>query len=60
MSVDLSEADWFKSSHSGASQECVEIAFLPGGTVGVRDSKDPTGPALTFTAEDWDTFIVNI
>jgi hypothetical protein len=27
----------------------VELAALPDGTVGVRDSKDPHGPILTFT-----------
>jgi hypothetical protein len=36
---------WRKSSHSGEQGECVEVARL-GGAVGVRDSKDPGGPAL--------------
>ncbi len=49
-------ARWFKSSHSGGSQDCVEVAFLADGTVGVRDSKNPTGPALAFTPADWDAF----
>ncbi|WP_432420907.1 DUF397 domain-containing protein, partial [Nocardia cyriacigeorgica] len=29
--------------HSDASKECVEVAFVDGGLVGVRDSKNPTG-----------------
>ncbi|MFQ6397167.1 DUF397 domain-containing protein [Nocardia sp. KC 131] len=49
MSVDLSGAKWFKSSRSSSGKECVEIAFLDAGMVGVRDSKNPTGPALVFT-----------
>ncbi|MEW1700744.1 DUF397 domain-containing protein [Streptomyces sp. NPDC091278] len=40
---------WFKSSHSGGSgNNCVEVADArtAHATVGVRDSKDPSGPAL--------------
>ena len=51
-----SNPQWFKSSRSGASKNCVEVAFVPGGVVGVRDSKDPSGPALTFTADEWSSF----
>ncbi|MGQ4597220.1 DUF397 domain-containing protein [Nocardia sp. R6R-6] len=57
MAVDLSGACWFKSSRSETSGQCVEVAHLDGGVVGVRDSKNPTGPALTFTPGEWDTFI---
>ena len=56
MSADLSEARWFKSSHSGGSQECVEVAFIEGDAVGVRDSKDHGGPALSFTSVAWEAF----
>ncbi|WP_458689097.1 DUF397 domain-containing protein [Nocardia tengchongensis] len=49
--------NWFKSSHSGGQTDCVEVAWLPAGGVGVRDSKNPAGPALTFTAAEWTTFI---
>ncbi|MGK8557728.1 DUF397 domain-containing protein [Nocardia gipuzkoensis] len=60
MSNDLSGARWFKSSHSGADQDCVEVAFLDGGRIGLRDSKNPTGPALTFTPNAWDIFIAGV
>ncbi|MBF6163522.1 DUF397 domain-containing protein [Streptomyces gardneri] len=60
MKVDLSEAQWRKSSHSGGGQECVEVAHLAGGLVGVRDSKNPTGPAVIFTPGAWDTFTVGV
>lgn len=60
MSADLSEARWFKSSRSGGSKECVEVAFLGGGMVGVRDSKNPTGPALVFTPGEWEAFTAGV
>ncbi|MEU7766498.1 DUF397 domain-containing protein [Nocardia sp. NPDC049190] len=60
MTVDLSKAEWFKSSHSGTQADCVEVAFLVGGPVGVRDSKDPTGPALVFTPTEWAAFIAGV
>ncbi len=56
MNVDLSGAKWFKSTKSDATRDCVEVAFLDGGMVGVRDSKNPTGPALVFTPGEWDAF----
>jgi hypothetical protein len=50
-------ARWRKSSHSGANG-CVEVADGgEGGSVHVRDSTNPTGPALTFTAATWRAFI---
>ncbi|MFF5258353.1 DUF397 domain-containing protein [Actinomadura viridis] len=43
---ELSNARWRKSSHSHAgSGDCVEVAAVPG-SVGMRDSKDPSGPVL--------------
>lgn len=54
--VDLSNAKWFKSSRSGGDKACVEIAFLSNDLVGVRDSKNPSGPALTFTSVEWSAF----
>ncbi|MFQ6393159.1 DUF397 domain-containing protein [Nocardia sp. KC 131] len=56
MNIDLAGADWFKSSRSGAAENCVEVAFLPNSLVGVRDSKNPSGPALRFTAAEWSAF----
>ncbi|MFD8246372.1 DUF397 domain-containing protein [Nocardia sp. NPDC059691] len=60
MNIDFSEAKWFKSSRSGGDKACVEVAFLVEGGVGVRDSKNPTGPALVFTPGEWDTFTAGI
>ncbi|MEV6429049.1 DUF397 domain-containing protein [Nocardia sp. NPDC051463] len=60
MIADLSRAQWFKSSRSASKADCVEVAFLDGGVVGVRDSKNPTGPALVFTPGAWDAFTVGV
>ena len=53
--VDLSRAVWRTSTYS-AGNGCVEVAFVDG-QVGVRDSKDREGPALVFTAREWEAFI---
>lgn len=59
MTDDLAGARWFKSSKSTASKECIEVAHLDSGAVGVRDSKNPTGPALIFTPAEWDAFVTS-
>ncbi|MBY8878868.1 DUF397 domain-containing protein [Actinacidiphila acidipaludis] len=49
--------EWRKSSHSGnEGGDCVEVAACPA-TVHVRDSKDPEGPVLTFSAAAWSAFL---
>ncbi|WP_433681431.1 DUF397 domain-containing protein [Nocardia sp. CA-119907] len=60
MSIDLSAARWFKSSRSAGGSDCVEVAHLANGQVGVRDSKNPTEPALIFTPHEWDAFTAGI
>ncbi|MEV4279826.1 DUF397 domain-containing protein [Actinoplanes xinjiangensis] len=45
----LSRATWRRSTRSGSSGNCVEVAGNLPGIVAVRDSRDPNGPALTFT-----------
>ncbi|MBX6389517.1 MAG: DUF397 domain-containing protein [Frankia sp.] len=54
---DLSPANWRKSSYSSYHGQCVEVAFLDQGTVAVRDSRDPAGPRLLFTAAEWSAFL---
>jgi hypothetical protein len=53
---DLSRALWRKSGYSGGTSNCVEVASNLPAIVAVRDSKDPTGPALTFAHGAWDAF----
>lgn len=56
---DLSAAEWRKSSYSGGSDpdSCVEVADGFPGVTPVRDSKDPGGPALVFSAEAFADFV---
>ncbi|MFE7608107.1 DUF397 domain-containing protein [Streptomyces celluloflavus] len=51
------ESAWFKSSYSNdTGGSCVEIADL-NGKVGIRDSKDPHGPAFVLPVGSWSNFI---
>ena len=52
-----SGSSWVKSSLSLANGNCVEVTHRPDGMVGVRNSRDPLGPVLVFTAGEWDAFI---
>ena len=52
----LSRATWRKSARSGGATNCVEVAGSLAPIVAVRDSNDPTGPALRFACGAWDTF----
>jgi hypothetical protein len=54
--TDLTNLNWRKSRYS-SNANCVETAFLANGHVAVRDSKNPDGPALTYTPFEWDCFI---
>ena len=48
---------WIKSSLSYANGNCVEVASLPGGAIGVRNSRNSAGPVLRFTPEEWHAFL---
>jgi len=50
---------WYKSSRSSGANNCIEVARMPGWTA-VRDSKNKTGPVLSFTDGEWDAFIEDI
>lgn len=53
--------DWVKSSHSEPNGgNCIQARHPSTGQVQVRDSKDPDGPILTFTPDDWTTFTAHI
>jgi hypothetical protein len=49
---------WRKSSYSGSQQgTCIEVLDGYTGGVPVRDSKNPTGPALVISAAGWADFV---
>ncbi|MEU7972361.1 DUF397 domain-containing protein [Micromonospora sp. NPDC049089] len=54
--MDLTGAVWRTSTRSGNS-ECVEVADNLPGMVGVRDSKDPSGPLLVLVPAAWRAFV---
>jgi hypothetical protein len=56
---DWTNARWRKSSHSSDSNICVEIA-LAGPVVGLRDSKNPTGPALALPSHSFETLLRSV
>ena len=52
---------WRKSSYSGnGGGDCVEVARSLPGVVAVRDSKNPDGPILTFSRDEWASFITRL
>lgn len=55
--INLSRANWHKSSYSSANGQCVEVAEGIPGAVPVRDSKNPQGPALIMSADGWSEFV---
>ncbi|MEV0086763.1 DUF397 domain-containing protein [Saccharopolyspora sp. NPDC050642] len=53
----MADDEWLKSSYSGGGNDhCVEVK-LGRGVVGVRDSKDRSGPALWGGAAGWGSFV---
>ena len=55
--IDLSRAEWRKSSYGGQSGNCVEVARHLPRVVAIRDSKEPDGARLVVSREAWQVFI---
>ena len=53
---DLLRLDWRKAKRSMSNGNCAEVA-LAAGTVAIRDSKDPYGPALRYSPDSWRLFL---
>jgi hypothetical protein len=48
--------DWRKAQRSINNGACVELARA-GGMIAIRDSKDPAGPVLRYTRDEWHAFL---
>lgn len=57
---EFARVTWRKSSYSGGNGNCVEVAVGDGGQVGVRDSKDPSGPVLVVSRSQWAAFLTAV
>jgi Domain of unknown function (DUF397) len=53
-------AAWRTSTYSNGQAECVEITDSLPGITAIRDSKNPHGPALTFTHQQWHAFTAQL
>ncbi len=55
----LPDVTWRPSSYSNSEGNCIEVAEGVGanGMVPVRDSKNPTGPALSFSPDAFAAFV---
>ncbi|MCL2583422.1 MAG: DUF397 domain-containing protein [Streptosporangiales bacterium] len=49
--AELDGAAWRKSQRSNSQGACVELARLNGATVAMRNSRDPEGTALIYSAD---------
>lgn len=53
------EENLYKKSSFSEGGNCVEVARVAGGVV-VRDSKNPAGPVLWFSAMEWTAFLYGV
>ncbi|MEO3779422.1 DUF397 domain-containing protein [Micromonospora sp. B11E3] len=58
--VGMTRVTWRKSTRSNGSGDCVEVADGLTDMVGLRDSKDPNGPVLTFDPQAWARFVAGV
>ncbi|MEU1941707.1 DUF397 domain-containing protein [Streptomyces sp. NPDC059474] len=55
--LDISNVEWLSAPGATASDERVEIAYLPGGAVAMRSSADPD-TVLRYTEAEWSAFVL--
>ncbi|MFC7382600.1 DUF397 domain-containing protein [Sphaerisporangium rhizosphaerae] len=57
--MDISDVTWL-SAPGSASDDRIEIAYLPGGAVALRNPADPNGTVLRFTPGEWNAFVLGV
>ena len=57
--ADYPYANWFVTSDSDTQSSCVAVAHLDSETL-VRQSREPDGPVLAFTPEEWVKFVAGV
>ncbi|WP_212016028.1 DUF397 domain-containing protein [Catenulispora pinistramenti] len=57
---DLAGAAWRKSSHSNGAANCVEVAMLADGSVGVRHSRRPDAEVIVYSRTEWAAFVAGV
>lgn len=56
--TDLAGVTWMKSRRSNSTGNCVELARLANGSVAVRNSRHPEGPALIYTHAEIEALVL--
>jgi hypothetical protein len=51
---------WRTSSYSSYNGNCVEVADLTGGQIGVRDTKNRSGELLRLSPPEWTSFVESV
>lgn len=58
--TDMRRAVWRKSTRSGDNGNCVEVATNLAAVAGIRDSKDPNGPVLVVSRDEFRQFLAGV
>jgi hypothetical protein len=56
--TDLAGVTWMKSRRSNSTGNCVEMAKLANGSVAMRNSRHPEGPALIYTHAEIEALVL--
>ncbi|GII66436.1 hypothetical protein Skr01_65210 [Sphaerisporangium krabiense] len=57
--MDISDVTWL-SAPGSTSEDRIEIAYLRGGAVAMRNPSDPAGTVLRYTAAEWNAFVLGV